>query len=703
MNKYKFLSFFLLIILAISQLQAQDKHNENPVSHVNVLGRYVPDTNIVELRFFPDKKRILELGIKEGFIIERAEMPKLTDSIQGIEDLKFERIGTSRAYGAQQWTQVMSKLSDKDKKDMQLAKDFYESIGKDKGGTFSLDQGIKDLKEQKGKEDFEYMVFALTAIKNKNVAQALGVSFVDKTVTPGKTYFYRVKPVKQDKIYEIHPLVFSLETKVHKQENKRKIYVKEGDGKLSFLWEEKDMVSGAIIERKDPITGKWEQLNKAPIYTLGHTIRNSFDDKNLENYVTYEYRFYGFTPFGEKVLFGTAKGMPRDLTPPKKPIIKSAKHTKPNEITIKWTVNPPLDPDLKGFLIARGVSNKGKFKILNKKVLHKKTRKFIDRTFRKDTANYYVVQAIDTAGNISSTIPAFVTLIDSIPPQKPKFISGKIDSTGIVTIKIALNKEKDLMGYRLYRANSDKHEFSVIREGFDDNDNISKPVQTIFKDTVTLNSLTPYIYYKVKALDNNFNQSEFSDVLKVKRPDKIPPITPVFKKVKVGKDYVKLGFALSESRDVIAHYIYRKETLNAPWTLLTTLKNNVNEFTDRKVKQGKIYYYSIRAKDDSNNFSDYAIPVKTKPYDDGVRPVVRNIKITINNAKNQAILTWQYPDKFKNAYFVVYKRDKKGHFKQYKSIKEKKVIDNKYKEKDIYAIKVFTGDGGESKLSETIK
>src|SRR6056297_3068879 len=142
--------------------------------------------------------------------------------------------------------------------------------------------------------------------------------------------------------------------------------------------------------------------------------------------------------------------------------------------------------------------------------------------------NYYVIQAVDTAFNVSSSIPAAVTLIDTIPPAAPVWLSGDIDSLGVVTLKLENKPENDLMGYRLYKANYPDHEPSVIFEGFVDDDTLQDEIPTAFTDTVTLNTLTPRIYYKIKALDFNFNQSGFSEMMVIERPDTIPPTAPVF-------------------------------------------------------------------------------------------------------------------------------------------------------------------------------
>ena len=651
------------------------------------------------MRFFPNKKQVLNFGIKNGFVIERADITVLPEGIDDVNKLPFEKITQTKPFSDAQWNELMTKSNADVKKNVELSKDFYNSMDKTKGGKFNFEEGIKDMAEQKNTEDFEYLIVVMNAIKCKECADALGLAFTDETAQPNKIYIYRVKINGEFKNYQIASNPFSIETKQEKATELRKIYVKPGDKELSFMWDENDMVSGTIVERKNPFTGNWEFITTAPEYNINEGQRKGYFDTKLTNYKTYEYRFYGDNPFGERVLFGTAKGMPRDLTPPQTPIFIAAKHSKPNEISIKWDVQKPIDGDLKGFLVARGDSNNGKFVIIHDKLLPKETRSYIDTKFKKDETNYYVIQAVDTSGNVSSTIPAFVTIIDSIPPAKPKFLSGKIDSLGVVTLEIDKNKEKDLMGYRLFRANSAEHEFSVIREGFNPNDTIEKPVQLIFTDTVTLNSLTPYIYYRVKALDQNFNQSEFSDILKIKRPDIIPPTTPVFKNIIAREKEIELQFALSKSEDVEQQYIYRKTNLDAAWEILATLKNDQTNYIDKNVKPDIRYYYSLRAKDDSNLYSKYAVSVYGNLYDNGVRPSVENL--TIKKVENKVVLNWSYKAMNENTFFVIYKSNSKGSLKQYKNT-AKLTFEEKFDNKSSYAVKVFTKDGGQSAMSKTV-
>lgn len=675
-----------------------------PISYVNVVGRYTEGKG-VEIRFFPDKKSVLEDGFKNGFSIERILFDsrvkrKQTDTLNYLEIVKVF------PYKDSQWeTSISNEKNLESRNELEIARDFLKNIDKKEGGAFNFEKGIAELKDQKSKEDFEYMIFALTALQNANVANALGLGYTDSTAIKGKSYFYRVRPLDTSSIYKIIPVDYFIVAENLKKGYDNPVYVKQGDTELFFAWIDIPELSGYFVERANPGEITFTQLNKAPIRNLESSgyegeSRSGYNDKNLINYQIYTYRFFGYTLFGEKIQFAEVKAMPKDLTPPEQPFLQQPQHVKPNEVLVTWKMNPIPAPDLKGLFVARSDKNEGEFKVLHGAMLSKDTRTFTDTTFLTGQPNYYVVQAIDTAKNVSSSYPVSVTLIDSIPPVKPVFIFGKIDSLGVVTIAVEKNKEKDLMGYRLYKSNSTEHEFSVIHESFTNNDSLIQEVKTVFKDTVTLNSLTPFIYYKIKALDFNYNQSEFSGVLKVERPDTIPPVTPVFNNVIVREKEIELHFVPSSSEDVKEQIIYRKTDIAAKWENLKTTDSIDTKFIDTTVTTGVTYYYSIRAKDLSGLYSRYASAVYGKPYDTGIRPPVENFSVNVE--KKNIILKWEYPDIKIDHSFVIYKKDDKGLLKQYDTTKEKSYTDKNTNKENYYAVKVVTNDGGQSKISAVL-
>lgn len=675
-----------------------------PTSYVNVVGRYTEGKG-VEIRFFPDKKSVLEVGFKNGFIIDRMLFDPTVKRKQ-TDTLIYVEIARVFPYKDNQWeTSISNEKNLESRNELQIAMDFLKNTTKHEGGVFNFDKGIAELNDQKSKEDYEYMVFALTALQNANVATALGLGYTDSMAIKGKSYFYRVRPLGTSSIYKIIPVDYFIVAENLKKGHDNPVYVKQGDTELFFAWLDMPELSGYFVERANPGETTFTQLNKAPIRSLEGSgykgeSRSGYNDKNLINYQIYTYRFFGYTLFGEKVQFAEVKGMPKDLTPPEQPFLPQPQHVKAKAVLVTWKMNPIPAPDLKGFFVARSDKNEGEFKVLHSAMLSKDTRTFTDTTFITSQPNYYVVQAIDTAKNVSSSYPVSVTLIDSIPPVKPVFISGKIDSLGVVTIAVEKNKEKDLMGYRLYKSNSAEHEFSVINESFINNDSLLQEVQTVFKDTVTLNSLTPFIYYKIKALDFNYNQSELSNVLIVARPDTIPPVTPLFNNVIVKEKEIELHFVPSSSEDVKEHIIYRKTDMKAKWEILKTTESTATKFVDTTVTTGVTYYYSIRAKDLSGLYSKYSSVVYGKPYDTGIRPPIENL--IANVEKKNIILKWEYPALKTERIFVIYKKDNKGLLKQYDTTKEKSYTDKNTNKENYYAVKVVTNDGGQSKISAVV-
>ena len=685
MKNTTYILLAISLFLSITKINAQEK----PISKLKVAARYT--TNGVELRVIPDRKKTLDLGLHSGFIVERANG---TSS-------NFVEIARTKPFSEEEWALTLQRVTTEEEKiQIEISQDFYISSQEKSGGKMDFSAGIADLKQQKADEDFQFMVSILTAIKNAEAAKGLGLSYVDNSVQTGKSYSYRIKIIANSEVYEIKSVPVTIQTTINSNQYENKVYIKTGDTQLGFVWEDHPNLSGVDIERQ--IKGVFKKLNNAPIYTVrGKNYkgpkRNGYSEDSLINYQNYTYRFYAQTIFGERIKFAEVTGMPRDLTPPQKPFLKQPKHAKPDEVHIEWEMNATIEKDFKGFAISRSEKSDGYFSLINDKLLPSTARKFIDRSFIKGKSNYYLIQALDTANNVSSSFPISVTLIDSIPPVKPIFIDGKIDSTGVVTVNIQKNKENDLMGYRLYRSNSPEHEFSVIKEGFLSLDSLQNKVQTVFLDTVTLKSLTPYIYYRTEALDFNHNTSEFSEILKVKRPDIIPPTTPVFKKVRVGEDFVELGFSLSKSRDVEQQTLYRKLNLKDVWEQIVTLQNDQTKYVDKKVKKGTKYYYTIQAIDDSNNKSEFAIPVMGKPYDTGVRPPVENLRI--QKDKNNIILSWDYKFYTKDTFFVIYKQNNNGDLVQYKNTTKFSFNDKTDREPKGYAVRVITKDGGKSKIS----
>ncbi|HKK80836.1 MAG TPA: hypothetical protein VJ909_01225 [Prolixibacteraceae bacterium] len=686
-------SILILVFSTVSFAQQAENETGEFDTSIKIMGRYTEDQSI-ELRLFPQNKALLNAGLKSGFILERATG----------ESNNFEEIARVSPWQQNQW---MEALDNEDEASetysiIELAMDFLEASSEPVGGNFDFEQGIKDMKQQKSDEDFEYMVFMLTALRETTAARGLALAYTDNNVVAGETYTYRATSIEQPPIYRVVPEPYTIQARSGSIDYKHEVFHYEDDKEISFIWEDHELLFGFDVERRAPGENTFTKLNEAPIFSLSHKksdepLRHGYNDKELENYMLYSYRFYGQNIFGERVQFAEVEAMPRDRTPPTQPRMTKLEHVSPREVLIEWEMNEVPAPDLSAFVVARASSQDGNFTLIHPDPLPKETRSFIDTTFIEGQSNYYIIQAVDTALNISTSLPSSVTLIDTIPPATPEWLSGEIDSLGVVTLEVEKNIERDLMGYRLYRANDSTHEFSVIFEGFVDDDSLQNQIPVVFNDTVTLNSLTPRIYYKIIALDFNFNQSGYSEMMIIERPDTIAPTTPVFKRVVNRTDEIELHFALSESRDVESQQLFRNTSLEEAWTIYAELKNGQSTFTDTNVVQGTTYYYSLLASDFSGNQSEYARPVFGKAYDDGVRPTVENLRI--EEQEGMLSLIWEYNHDFEGTLFAIYKTGTDGRLTYHRRTGETEFSERLPQQTINYAIKVFTSDGGESLLS----
>ncbi len=690
------LSIAAVALLAPLAVVAQDDAGELETS-VKLVGRYVTDSG-VELRLLPDRLQLLTSGLRDGLILERSVGTSGT----------FTDIATLRPADTETWRLAVVNETDADRADLKaLAFAFYEASLEPTGAPFDFEEGILALTEQKDVEDFVFSVFLLAAIRDAEVAQLLGLAYTDADVVPGTAYTYRVRPVVNPEVYIPVPFLLQVVATTGSNNVQNIVDFYEDDTSISFAWVDDDTIMGTHIDRRAADEQNFTRLTEEPIFNLsgnvdGGSNRSSFLDENLVNYKQYTYRFSGYNLFGEFVQFAEVLAMPRDRTPPDAPFLDTPEHTAPNQVSLRWEMTEPVDADLLGFIVARSQSNQGEFTILHQGTLGRDVRTFVDSTFIVGDMNYYIVQALDTFLNVSSSFPIAVTLIDTIPPVKPLFLSGLADSTGVVTLVVKKNDEADLMGYRLFRSNDPTHEFSVIFEAFTELDTVYQAIQTTFTDTVSLNTTTPEVFYMVQALDRNFNESALSDVLVVTRPDTVPPVAPVIFNVDVFDDRVTLYIEPSSSDDVMMHELYRKLSEEDDWVFFSQLDLDQREYTDSLVTQNQTYHYSIRALDKSYLYSEYAFPVTARPYDSGRRPSVVNLSQSVQDG--MATISWDYDMARYDAFFVVYRQDSEGNMRQLARMdKTEYEFRAPRNQVQIYAVKAFTKDGGQSPLSSTIR
>jgi hypothetical protein len=419
-----------------------------------------------------------------------------------------------------------------------------------------------------------------------------------------------------------------------------------GDKSVKMRWEielQNPKFTAYWLERSLDNGTSWRRTSKQPILKADHQSavekeRYIYIDDTLisENYKPIWYRLQGITSFAELSQYSPiviAMGTDKNAPPP--PIMKEPKDIG-EKMQVIWEY-PDIPTDFKEFRIGKSSLINGPFVPIENITLPVSARTWTDNNFDALGENYYVVYAIDTSGNTSVSLPAYGFLKDSIPPSKPVRPSGSIDTNGVVRLHWKLGPEKDILGYRVYFANAIDHEFSILTP---------KPNQdTAFTDTITLNTLSKKIYYKIVAVDRNYNHSSVSEILTLVKPDILPPVEPLFSNFKVSDNSVDLSFIPSSSKDVQTHEIYRAEAGTSNWVKIFSWRKPeiISTYSDKSVKGGTYYQYTILAIDSSGNKSKRSPTVDVRVIPKVSREALSSPQATFNAEKKSIDLSWKKP------------------------------------------------------------
>ncbi len=507
--------------------------------------------------------------------------------------------------------------------------------------------------------------FSLVAADNDAVAaEGLALRYADHDVKRGFTYIYRLTLAHRDSTYRVDT-AFALASPEAFKPSPPVIGLsaESQEHAVELTWQNLPLgksYSGFYVSRSEDGGKRFTRLNSAPFtfQKKGNGVSTTvyYTDTTAVNYRHYRYRVEGVTPFAELSEPAEVEGFAGDRTPPPPPIIAKPIELSPRAFKITWEM-PNTSHDLAGFAIYRSeFALKGYHLIYphtdnleraRQLLLPPQTRSFVDSP-TVALEPYYIVGAVDTAGNMAQSLPTYGEIIDSTPPAVPTGLTGTIDSTGLVHLRWRLGPEPNIIGYRIVWSNDPSHEFSMLtNEAIPD---------TMFVDSISLNTLTRSIYYKVIAVNARKIFSKPSAMLSLRRPDIVPPESPIFTDVRVTDSTVSLVWNPSRSPDVRNHLLSRRGPDEGHWTLLASLGRNVDAYVDHKVVQRTTYEYQIEAVDSTGLHSRPSPVVTARPYDTGVRPEVVNLKAEKDPKTKQITLTWQYHSaRNEKFWFVIYR------------------------------------------------
>lgn len=493
------------------------------------------------------------------------------------------------------------------------------------------------LEPADAESNLRWSIATFLADVDADVAQALGLRYVDREVAPGAYYYYRVIALADQG--DTASVAVDRSAGTYAVPSGPALEAEEGERRVLLKWNAEASSGFTAYWIQRSTDGRaWEELLDRPFVPMRDASQLTMDEHAYAdtgitaNYRPYRYRVLGIDPFGNASKDAPViTAMGRDRTPTPAPEMKGAAEEN-GRMIVRWE-QPGTAADLRGYRVEKAMGGPSSFFPLHQGLLSTNARQFTDTSSMLLAGNYYRIAAVDTAGNTSYSLGGYGAAIDSIAPLPPTDLRGRIDTNGVVTVEWKQGKERDLLGYRVFFANQADHAFINLSPA---------PLAGLtFTDTIPLNTLTKRIHYKVVAVDRNFNHSGYSAMLTLTKPDRVAPVAPLFSDYRATDSTVVLSFVPSSSDDVKEHVLGRKEG-GATYTDVARFPvgRMPRTWTDPDARGPAHYMYTLYALDSAGNRSAHtqAIEVHVRGERHDQRP--QGVTATVDASK-RVRLTWQ--------------------------------------------------------------
>ncbi|MEN8250174.1 MAG: hypothetical protein ABFS32_14675, partial [Bacteroidota bacterium] len=501
------------------------------------------------------------------------------------------------------------------------------------GESFEADtenSGIISLIQKSKEQDMRYSFAILASDQSFEVAQLAGLAYEDKNIKSREAYLYKLYGNFRNQISDtVYAIVDARESPPLPKV--RDIETEFGDRIVTLSWSTdylESVYSSYIVEKSRDGTS-FHPIQDLPSVTASPTESKKSQrmvkiDSLEENGVKYYYRIKGRSPFG---MVGPPSEEISGVGQEKFKLSLGITESKvSNEgIRITWNIDMAGSKNIKEFVIYRS-SDAKEFEMLD--IVEKSRYSYLDR--EPYSSNYYKVAALSIDGQIAESHPYFVQTEDSIPPGVPSGLLGISDTTGAIILKWNKVETMDISGYRVYRSRVKDSEYRQVT--------VSAISDTLFVDSVNLNTLSKKIYYKIQSVDNRGNRSDLSEEKLVMLADIVAPTSPRISSYNIDKSNIEISWINSSSKDAVSTIIYR--TNDGEEQLLTeiSMSSGITSYVDSSNVSGNMIYY-LTSVDSSGNVSSRSNEIEVfKPssaYSENIK-----LKVEVDRKNENIHLQW---------------------------------------------------------------
>ena len=457
------------------------------------------------------------------------------------------------------------------------------------GDNFEVSGGEKDISQiiaLSQEQEQRYAMSMFAADMSYPAAVFAGWGFEDTTVREGERYLYRVIPVNPEanKVIMAGTAYVGLEDY---QALPRPLELDAiwGNQSVMITWNSgllQNYYTTYYLERSED--GKtFARVSDTPIANVNDNDRAFYNDV-IENDKTYYYRLAGLTPFSEEGPYSDTiqgKGIAKLIY---NPIVTGAMPDDNGLVTVSWDFDEKGNTELSSFELRRSDTDKGPFVPITSNINPSQRTTTYEKPFPE---NYLVIAAISKASDETISYPYLLQIEDTIPPAIPQDLEGYVDTTGVVHLTWTANVDSDILGYRIYRAQTEGEELVPMTD--------IAIKTTEYKDSIAINNLNSNIYYAITALDKRYNESEKCEIIVLEKPDVIPPSPPLITKCEATERGVLLEWVTG--RESIKSYIIsRYEKGKGFREFLKVISNpDVKTYLDSTAAGGVSYGYDVVA------------------------------------------------------------------------------------------------------------
>ncbi|XOV68566.1 MAG: fibronectin type III domain-containing protein [Fluviicola sp.] len=638
----------LLLLLCASPIYAQEFQTVSKVSN---------DT--IWLKWLPANYDAL-LKLKNGATVKRIEV----SSNQNLSSQNFEN--------GKQWTIAPVK-------ERFDALNRTDSLG-DRTATL-LEPILSPLEE--AAQNFAFGSVLIENVVHPHFQIALGNFIADDSYDRKKRYVYKIEIEKSEPLFAyIDPSKETAFTKpvVELELDQRKTVVCSWN--LSTLRNES---FGFDVEHSISDTKHAVRLFEEPYLPFKSEFEINEDEVEIrhedpEKGKMHYYRVIGRDAFGASANASDWKGIYVPNRIDVYPTIDSVEAKGQSRI-VHVHMNSENYSGIERIQLLRSTERDGGFEIIDnisfEKVKSRKQIQMISEVSALSGDAYYYKAALLNKDDTVYSQPFYFFTLDQEAPFSPNGLEIEIDSNGIALLTWNELEDPDLLGYRVFRGNS-------IREEFVERTNVLS-LQTSWTDTLALDNLTSEVYYYIQGVDANYNQGAHSDTVMGLKPDTIPPVAGLIRKISMVDAGIVLEITPSSSADAVSNVLFRGTA---------SLGEVGEEYLDTNLVPGQFYEYHIETIDRSDN---RALSKKvSQKYEPGFREAPKG-SIRSDFQENFIEIEYELPQL--DIYSVQIYRCKKGDasrlWKTVHDVTKTKVLDRSIRigEAYVYKVKYITEEG----------